>query len=154
MQTTFNERRDIAFEGILADSTNRKVTSKVAEGAGLEYGLGCTLGTDKALQRAPLSAITEKFAGILVHEHTEEGVQPADQKGISILEQGSIYVKVEEAVVPGEPVFVRAVAGVGERAGAFRKSADSTDCIDISSVAKWETAAAADGFAVLTINLP
>ena len=154
MQTTFNERRDIAFEGILADSTNRKVTSKVAEGAGLEFGLGCTLGTDKALQRVALSAITDKFAGILVHEHTEEGVQPVDKDGISVLEQGSIYVKVEEAVVPGDSVFVRAVAAGLERAGAFRKTQDGTDCIDISSVAKWETAAAAGGFAVLTINLP
>jgi|GEM_PF-6666581 len=154
MQTVFNERKEIAFEGMLADSSMRTVVSKYAEGAGLEFGLGVTLGTDKEKQRKALSLVADIFAGVIVHEHTEEGAQPADKEGISVLEQGKIYVKVEEAVAPGDPVFVRAVAEGAERAGAFRKSQDATDCIDLSAYAKWDSVAGADGLAVLHINLP
>jgi len=155
MQTVFNKNRGVAIEGMIAYDKAGMVRSKLAEGAGLEYGLGCTLGTDKELQRKAFSAITEKFTGIILHEHTESGLQPVDKDGLSILEQGSIYVKVETAVAPGDAVHVRAIGTVGNpRTGGFRNIADGVNSIDISSVAKWETSAIAGGLAILTINLP
>lgn len=153
MQTTFNETRDIAFEGMISQSTPHKIISSVKEGTLLEFGLGCTYGTDKVKQRTSLAAITEKFAGVLVHEHTEEG-EILENRGISIMEQGDIYVTVEDAVDPTKGVFVRAVAAGAERAGAFRGTADGTDTIDLSAYCKWSSVAGAGELAVLTLNLP
>lgn len=153
MQTNFKDTRDVAFEGMISESTPHKIVSAIKEGTILEPGLACTYGTNKELQRNSLTAITEKIAGIMIHEHTEEGLFP-EGKGISLMEQGEIVVIPEDAVDPTKGVFVRAVATGGERAGAFRGTADGTDTIDISAFAKWKSDVGAGELARLTINLP
>ncbi len=151
-QLNYNVNMDVAFEGMLADSGKIDALSKITEGASLEFGLGCALGTSDN-QVAPLAAIADKFAGVVIHRHREEG-ELGDKVSVSVLRKGRIYVKVEEAVVKGDPAFVRAVAAGAERAGAFRKSADGTDTIDLTGKAEFVTSADAGELAVLDINLP
>lgn len=153
MQTTFSAERSKAFEGMIGQSTPHKIVSAVNEGTTLEYGLAATYGTNPDEQVKSLSAITEKISGVLVHEHREEG-ELLDKEGVSLMRQGEIWVKTEEAVVPGDAVFVRAVAVDPERAGAFRKTADGTDTIDLSAHARWESSAGVGELALLSINLP
>ena len=66
---------------------------------------------------------------------------------------GRFWVRVEDAVDPGDPVRVRAVVAGAEVKGAFRTAADSTDCIDISAFAKWLTSAGAGEMAEVWINM-
>jgi|LULL01.1.fsa_nt_gb hypothetical protein len=151
-QLNYNVNMDVAFEGMLADSGKIDALSKITEGASLEFGLGCALGTSDN-QVAPLAAIADKFAGVVIHRHREEG-ELGDKVSVSVLRKGRIYVKVETDVQKGDAAFVRAVAVDPERAGAFRNSADGTDTIDLTGKAEFVTSALAGELAVLDINLP
>ncbi len=151
-QLDYNVNMDIAFEGMLADANLEHADSGLAEGSNLEFGLGVKKGTSDN-QFAPLAAAADKFEGVLIHRHREEG-DLLDKQAVSVLRRGRIYVLVEEAVVKGDAAFVRAVATTGERAGAFRKSADGTDTIDLTGVAVFKTSAEAGELAILEVNLP
>jgi len=151
-QLNYNVNMDVAFEGMLADAGEFDALSKITEGASLEFGLGGTYGTSDN-QVAPLAAITDKFAGVIIHRNVEVGVL-GDKVAVSMLRRGRIYVLVEEAVIKGDAAFVRAVATGVQRAGAFRKSADGVTTIDLSGKAEFVTSAAAGGLAILDINLP
>jgi len=150
-QTNYQVNFDKAFEGMLGDANHMDALSRVIEGANVLFGKAVTFGTNDNQCKA-LSAISEKVAGIVIHKHIEEG-ELLEKDAVSLLRKGRIYVKVEEAVSPGDAVFVRAVVAGAEEAGSFRASADSTDCIDISSKAEYLTSAEAGEFALVDINL-
>lgn len=150
-QTNYQVNFDKAFEGMLGDANHMDALSRVIEGAGVLFGKAVTFGTNDNQCKA-LSAITNKVMGVVIHKHVEEGVLAA-KEAVSLLRKGRIYVKVEEAVSPGDAVFVRAVAAGAEEAGSFRASADSTDCIDISANAEYLSSAEAGEFALVDINL-
>jgi len=68
--------------------------------------------------------------------------------------RGRVWVTVEEAVDPMDPVYVRYDTGAGgSQKGAFRKSADTSTAALLSG-ARFLTGAAANGLALLDINLP
>ena len=106
-QTNYDAEMEIAFEGMLADSGKHDALSKTIEGAGLAFGLGCTYGTADGQVKA-LSAITDKFAGTLIHKHVVDGLI-GDKDTIALMRKGRMYVKVEEIVAEGDPVFVCAL---------------------------------------------
>lgn len=149
-QTNYQVNFDKAFEGLLADAKHESI-SRIVEGSGVLFGKAVKQGTNDG-QAVALSANTDKVLGVVVHKHIEKG-ELLEKDSISVLRRGRIYVKVEEAVVAGDPVFVRAVVAGAEEAGSFRKSADSTDTIDLTSVAEFLTSAEAGEFAVVDINL-
>lgn len=152
MQTNYSGQMDAAFEGALADSKSHDALSKLAQDAGMKFGIAVKFGSNaQGVQK--LTAITEKVAGILIHEHVENGVLNQGMQ-VALLRKGRIYVMVEENVSVGDPVFVRAVAAGLEVAGAFRKSQDGTDCIDLSAKAQFLSAASAGGLAIVDLNLP
>lgn len=71
---------------------------------------------------------------------------------IPVLEQGKVFVTVEEAVLKGDDVFVRFASGSGgSQLGAFRKSADSASAVALPR-ATFETDAAIGGLAVVKLN--
>lgn len=106
-----------------------------------------------------LTANSNILKGVVVFGHLYDypvergdiGIKPGIQ--IGLLRKAKIWVKVEDAVTPASEVHVRAVAGVGEQAGAFRGSADTTDCIEITPFARFLTTAGAGELAVLSIDL-
>lgn len=151
MQTDYNAEMGVAFDGMLADSSGHDSISKVIDGDGLDFGLAATYGASEGQIKA-LSAITQKVAGIIMHKHVVNGVI-AEKDVVALVRKGRIYVKVEEAVSEGDSVYVRAVAGAGEVAGAFRKSVDGTDTILLNG-AEFRSGAAAGGLAIVEINLP
>lgn len=150
-QTNYNVNFEKAFEGMLADAGKHDALSRVIEGSDVKIGKAVTFGTDDN-QIKKLSAITEKVAGVVIHKMTEEGILE-EKDSVSILRKGRLYVKVEEAVAPGDPVFVRAVVAGAEENGAFRKSADSTDCVDLTGKAQYLSSAALGELALVEINL-
>lgn len=69
---------------------------------------------------------------------------------MSIMEEGRVWVEIEDAAARGGDVFVRR-SGSGVL-GAFRATADGGDTIDVSAFCKWERGAVAGGLALLRIR--
>lgn len=73
---------------------------------------------------------------------------------VEIVRRGTVLVTVEEAVAPGDDVYVRYDTGSGgSQKGAFRSSADSTTAALLAG-ARYITTAAIGGLAYVEINLP
>ena len=153
--------RDAGMPGMLTGSDHviEPCTNEEAS-ASLPFGVMIKNGTAGAnLLGKLLTATSEKFAGIVVHNHAYNrdtevnatGMMPKSTFGI--LRRGQIHVLLEENVAVGDAVRVRCVVSGGEQAGAFRTTADSTDCVDISLYAQWRTAGSLGGTAVLEIDM-
>jgi len=67
--------------------------------------------------------------------------------------RGRVWVTVEEAVDPMDPVYIRYDTGTGSQKGAFRKTADSSTAALLGG-ARYLTGALANGLALVDINLP
>jgi len=107
-----------------------------------------TLGTG-----TKLGVVDGVVHGVSVWDGTREpGVYAVDEV-MPVIRRGRVWVYAEGAVNPSLPVFVRFVAGVGETLGRFRASLDSTDCGRLRG-ARWISTTAAEGFALLDLNLP
>ena len=151
---------DTAFEGMLADSGKHDIVSAVNAEASAEIGFGTWVkeGTSDGEALLP-AAEGDDLLGIVVHTHAADtpadlgtlGIKPKGM--LSVLRKGRIYVTVEEAVVPGNRVWVRAVAGGGEKLGATRVTDDSTDTIDATNVGRIMTTAGIGGLAVVEIDM-
>lgn len=126
----------------------------------LPYGRAVVQGTETRDVLLPTSSNTA-FVGITVNSSlyekavTSNGEQgyPA-QSVIDVLSSGEIWVEVEEAVAPGDPVYFRHTATTSNpKVGVFRKSADGTNAALISQ-ARWITKTTGPGVAILEINIP
>jgi hypothetical protein len=160
-QTSVSIQQGVAFDGMLGDASMLKdCRSYVNEEASAEIPFGVMVaqgtGDDGCLK---LAATSDKLIGIVVHSHSYQKDNELGSTGLkptvvlSVLTRGKIWVPVEEAVTPASDVLVRAVAGGSEVAGAFRDTADSTDCIDISSWARYLTSTTAAGRALLEFDV-
>lgn len=72
---------------------------------------------------------------------------------VELVYRGQIAVTVEEAVAPGDAVYVRYATGSFAQKGAFRASADSSSAALLAG-AVYRTTAAIGGIAIVDINLP
>jgi hypothetical protein len=92
---------------------------------------------------------SQLLEGVSTHSHSyaepdelgdddDGGVVAGNMLGI--LKEGPIWVLPEESVTPSSDVRVRAVVAGVEVAGAFRATADSTDCVDCTAFCRWLTA--------------
>lgn len=111
-------------------------------------------------------ATTDKLAGVTIHSYdyasdqlglgtagagtAELGVLPANK--VNVLKGGIVLVPCEEDTVPGDPVFVRVVATGAEVEGAVRKSADASDCIDLTGKAEF-LSSRVNGMCWIRVNL-
>jgi hypothetical protein len=154
-QTSYDFAPAVAFAGLLADLSNHATLSyRNAEAANMPFGIAVKKGAGDS-DAALLSAAESVIAGVTVHTHAVDqqdgdGVPP--KGSIAVLTSGRIYVKVEQAVTPADPVYTRFAAGAGgSQKGAFRKDAD-TATAKLMKGARYLTSAAADGYAVLEVN--
>src|SRR5690606_2312934 len=145
-QQTSVTAMSVAFDGMVADSAPFVSDSKYNAESSVEIPFGRAVvrhASDKVngvvLPHTSASASAAIFEGIAIHTHDYSpeielgliGVKPGVQ--LSVMRIGRVYVTPEESVAPGDPVRFRAVATGTEQFGAFRTSADSTDCVDISA---------------------
>ena len=137
-QTSYLQKPAIAFAGMLADvGPKMSSTGSCEDHIALPFGVGLTKGTADGSYKCPMAS-TDKVHGIVLHSHdvnrigsstwgTDIGV-PVDDD-FNVLEEGRLYVKVEEAVVAQDPAYCRYRYGsaVGlDQKGGWRKSADAT----------------------------
>lgn len=71
---------------------------------------------------------------------------------MTIATRGRLLVQCDSGCAKGDHLWVRAVAGAGERLGALENADDSTDMIDCTNAGQWKSAASADGLAWLEFN--
>jgi len=157
-QLTYPQDLVNAFEGMLADTGMRNdVLSRVGEEAvSFPHGVALVAGTDPDKQ-VLLPTGAAKLVGVAVHSHANEvgadDLNLVDQgRYVGALHVGRIYVKVEEAVTPASPVFVRTAAGGGgSQLGAFRASGDTATALAASG-ARFITSGAGGSLVVLEID--
>lgn len=95
-----------------------------------------------------LSGGTNKLAGIAILENVLDRTDQLDTGGVkpkATIAAGRVWrgwVLIEETVAVGDPVRVRHTPATTEQPGAFRTSAQSTNCSDISTFASWRTGGA------------
>ncbi len=142
------DNQAVAFEGMLADNAPRDVKSGLLEGATHRFGLAVSKGTADGTVKSPAPA--EAIAGVLFHQHAQEGDALVAGDVENVLTKGRMHVKVEDAVVEGGLVYVRTAAG---ELGAFRSDVDAGNA-ELLPGAKYGSSAGAGELAILDLNLP
>jgi hypothetical protein len=165
VQTTYATNMSAAFAGMRASNNpgdviipmrNNEASAEIAFGRAVKYE-GST-DDDGALLP---TAETSKIAGIVMHRHGytvgsngelgTTGLKPGAI--MEVMKKGELWVTVEDAVVPGDRLWVRAVAGGDpEFLGGLLPADDSTDTVDCTAFGEFQTTAAAGGLARLRID--
>lgn len=151
-QTTYDLYARIGVEGMIARNSDSEVANKGALEV-IPFGRAVVRGTSDETTRLPVDT-NSKFIGVALHIHALENPVGGEvssyavKEVVSVLRRGQVYVKTEQAVVPGDPVYFR-FAGTGDK-GAFRKDADTANAKLIPG-ATFETTADANGLAVIRI---
>ncbi len=76
-----------------------------------------------------------------------------DKEPVNILQQGTLWTNVEEAVTPESAVYARLITNSTKYAGYFGASADSSKCASLAGAKFIETITAAN-INPVTLNLP
>lgn len=160
-QLTYSESAEDAFAGMLGDSGDNDIFSRAnGEGAAVEFGVAVTVGTDTFKQFELPDAGGDAILGVLAHRHTQDRALLSGTEGLKdkedgdVLRKGRIWVRVEEAVAPGEAVYFRHTAsGPNTFLGRFRNDADTATATLVAN-ASWVKGSSGAGIALLDINLP
>lgn len=171
-QTTYSERPDIGFSGMPAtpDMNTYLALKNVEASVSIPFGVGVKFKTSSpgsdydALLPA---AETDVIVGITTFSQNydrawidSDGVTHGDLDAnglrtgsmMQVAIKGRLLVQCDTGCVPGDHLWIRAVAGAGERLGACENADDSTDMIDCTNAGLWTTTAAADGLAWLQFD--
>lgn len=157
-QTTYSADPSKAFPGMVDAGPTDSLSRANGQGAEMDFGLAVSpdaVNGDTQFEEYDGSTVL----GVLRHEHqlAEAGVSSvASLAEASVLTKGRVWVKIEETIAVGDPVFVRSAAGGGgSEIGAFRNDADTATAIELTSGARWvQGGTAAEGVALLELNLP
>ena len=139
IQTEYKDYMPEGYEGAVANMRQRDFISRTCEDAGItKFGRAVAKGTTDRTVTTNLTGKTS-IVGVTVLDRgarinadmTEEGFAQYDTARIAA--KGSIWVKVNVAVVADEPAFVTAanpgvftnVVGTNIRVGKFETSADA-----------------------------
>lgn len=161
IQTTVATAPAVAIEGMTKGDEN--VEHSIAMEVDANNGRLVVMGSADGRGKLPTVSgdVTGKALGITRYQpmrmvNWPSGVSVPFPNGSTapLIRRGLVWVKVEEIVAAGDPVFVRHASGAGGTAlGAFRKSADTATAAQLPS-AIYRTSAAANGLALVEINLP
>lgn len=154
VQDSYALRMGNGYEGQIADTTRCDADTFVAdESAGIGFGLAVKKGTNAG--ECSLGAVAggdpfhaTDFLGVTIRDRTREpdaNDKYADNSHVAVLFRGDIWVKVPSAVAVGDDVSVNTANG------QFSTAAGSANQAVIPN-ARWMTAAAANGLAVLRLG--
>lgn len=162
MQLSYSTDMSPAREGQLADTGNNDVMTKENTATAIFFGKFVSRGAaDKSCIRPAAAAdITDakKALGVAISHQALESSATGDPEypvnsAVNVLKKGRVWVEVEEAVTPLDPVYVRYAAGAGGTVlGSFRMSAD-TATAGLLAGAKYLSTAAAAGLALLELDI-
>jgi len=166
-QTTVGFNYDAAIAGMVSRTQPARTRSRVCT-VDVQNGLLVVQAARDAQCKLPTSAAeVNKAHGVAPYRATQMPNWPPSAtsvhyqtgQAIEAICGGRVWVQVEEAVAPFDPVFVRWADGNSGRTqkGAFRKSADQVSSADTATQltgAVYLTTAAAAGLALVELNLP
>lgn len=153
-----------AIEGLLADSGPHNIqTRRPTAAAGIPFGFGVIRGAaygDIIVPAATFDAVAD-FEGITIWKAKVDpntsgnpSTNWLQNEAAGVLTRGRIWVVAEQAIVAGDPVFLRHSGEVGNEApGRFRKDADTAGAEAIPQ-ARWLDAVAIDQFARIELSTP
>lgn len=163
-QTSYGLAMAVGYPGMLADAGENDVLSGAATG-NIPFGCAVIKGTaDDQVSPIAVTGDIAKIKGValetkaIVNKPSLTYPSYSQYEAVNVLHKGRCWVLVEEAVVPGDAVFVRYAAGGGYQGpGGFGKTAGTSERTQLSdgtngSKAKYLTTAAAGGLAVLEVN--
>jgi hypothetical protein len=158
-QSTYSVTADTGFAGMSAESdAPKRIRSYALESGTTEYGRGVVPGTNDDEFALP-SATGFELLGVTLFNHTNDNRSLTASDGIDaqqttdIMSRGAVWVLPEQAVVPGDPVFVRHTTNGGDTPGGFRMDADTANADQVTG-AKWLTTGDASTPAIVELNLP
>ncbi len=141
-QTAYPTDFQDGFAGALGTNGDNDTESFTnALGAAMPFGVAVVRS---ATEEAVLpTAADDAILGLVVHSHAfdnpglaaSDGVP--DEERMSVIRRGSIFGLPEDAVVQGDPVYVRVVAVGNEQLGALRATMDGTDTVRLKG-ARWD----------------
>lgn len=164
-QTSYSTNQLVAFAGQLGDIGPHDIgtfTNSVL--ASVPFGVAVSMDPTSGdghfkLPAASGDLVRNLLLGVTTATQAIENVPVGggsykQYAAVGVMKKGRVWVAVEEAVVAGDPVFVRIASGAGgTQLGAFRKSADTASASQVLEGMQYLTSAAAAGFALLQINL-
>lgn len=159
-QTSYSITAPVAVQGQLEGVSDGYMIDSFAneESGGLEAGRPLVRGTAANQVLLP-SGAADEFLGVSVFQQAIQNEDLtgdfmfADGETVGVLTRGKIWVTVEEAVATTDDVYWRHTVNGGLIPGGWRTDADTANAVQVTQ-AKWLTAAAQDGLALLSINLP
>lgn len=165
VQTTYGLNPAIGTPGMLADGAPNDTITMINKEASAAMTFGRAVkfegSTDDKGALLP-AAETDKIAGILIRSlayapseldttGTITAVKP--NAVLNVLRRGRVYAVCEDGCVPGDRLWVRAVAGGDpEFLGGLNSADDGTDMVDCTAQGSWLTTAVAGGIAVLEVD--
>ena len=163
MQTSYSIDQPKAIEGQLADLENKDVMTGENTLTDIFFGKFVSRGAGDNLIIRPAAStditdVTKARGVALTHQAIESNLGSAapfypQKSAVNVLKKGRVWVKVEEAVTPTDPVFVRFASGAGGTVlGSFRKTADTATAAQLAG-AKYLSNAAANGLALLELDI-
>ena len=163
IQTSYTTSHTIALQGAIADSAPaecKAAVSSAAQAAGTVVLYDTTARPTGYDPRGPspvrVPTASGDVTGNLVMGVVVRAANREDQLALAIGEvfdvcsRGRVWVKVEEAVAFGDPVYVRYAAG-GLGRGYCRMSAGTSEAAQLAG-ARFVSAASANGLAQLEIQ--
>jgi hypothetical protein len=161
-QLSYTAQAELAYAGLVADvRPNTQVHAINGESVAIPFGVAIARGASANEARLPALA-TAEIVGVAVSTYWADnqrlvGTAGVDAgKGLTVIEEGAVWVFVDAAVNRGDKAYVRFVAsGDGQRTqlGAFRANADTNTARRLKN-ARFETAAGSAGIALLVLNGP
>lgn len=173
VQTSFSAAPAIGINGTLDDATDYQILTmkNVEASASIPFGRAvCFKLSSPASDLDALlpAAETDTVAGIVRFSHgysrawtDDAGTVHGELDGtgirtgflMDVVRKGRMLLVCEDGCVPGDRLWVRAVAGGDpEFLGGLNNADDSTDMIDCTKQGVWESTATAGGLAWLNFN--
>lgn len=169
--TTYASAPSVAFAGMIVGDDYETMSMKNVEAsAAMPFGRGVIFkGSNTTDQDALVpSAETDKVCGIVAHSHAYQrsytnaagatvgelssaGLLPGAM--LNVLRRGIIWVIAEDAVVPGDRLWIRCTAGgAGEVVGGCVPADEGTETIDCTNQGVFLTTASAGALAQLQVD--
>lgn len=158
-QTSYARNFSQCFSGDLSDSHQNRVSSYLND-TGTNIPAGVMMAHTAAGKAKVISSALQTMAGVAVLSFARlpDDLSGSDAitaaTGMNVLEQGSIWVQVEETIAVGDAVYTRVTSdgGSNTQLGRFRNDSDSGKCVLVKG-ARWLTGGASGAVAELYFDM-
>lgn len=133
-QTTYSRDPSVAYAGQLGDPNPRLIATRSNSESSANVAAGIFLKQDTEGKAKLLTAATERLAGVVLNTFSRNpgdvsvslsgNEAYAPKAAMPMLQEGSAWVRCEQAMAVTDSVYVRFATGSGTTIGAVRKDPD------------------------------